>query len=84
VLYTYTGLAYNTLPTYVTNDPIDRSQMMIYAMLFAGATQTIMASTISPMLEFFGGMSLQSAWVKSCLVFGIIGLIFPLSGYLLS
>lgn len=79
VLYTYTSMAYGTLPTYVTNDPIDRSQMMIYAMLFAGVTQTVMASAISPMLEFFGGMNQQSAWIKSCLVFGLIGLIFLLA-----
>ena len=76
VVYTYTAMAYGTLPTYVTNDPIDRSQMMIYAMLFAGITQTVMASTIAPMLDFFGGMDQQSAWVKSCLVFGVVGVIF--------
>lgn len=79
VLYTYTTMAYGTLPTYVTSDPIDRSQMMIYAMLFAGATQTVMASTIMPMLNFFGGMNMQSAWIKTCLVFGIIGLVFLLA-----
>lgn len=76
VVYTYTTMAYGTLPTYVTNDPIDRSQMMIYAMLFAGITQTVMASTIAPMLDFFGGMDQQGAWVKSCLVFGVVGVIF--------
>lgn len=76
VLYTYTSMAYGTLPTYVTNDSIERSQMMIYAMLFAGATQTVLASTIMPLLNFFGGMEMQSAWIKTCLVFGLIGLVF--------
>lgn len=79
VLYTFTSMAYATLPTYVTSDSIERSQMQIYAMLFAGATQTVMASTIMPMLEFFGGMNLQTSWIKTCLVFGIVGLIFLLA-----
>lgn len=82
VLYTYTAMAYATLPTYVTNDPVDRSQMLIYAMLFAGITQTVMASFITPMLNLFGGMNVQSAWVKSSLIFGLIGLVFLIANVL--
>lgn len=76
IMYTYVGLAHQTLPSYVTNDPVNRSQMFCYKMLFAAITQTIMASTILPMVEFFGGQTVQSAWVKSILVFGAIGLVF--------
>jgi GPH family glycoside/pentoside/hexuronide:cation symporter len=76
VMYTYVGLAHQTLPTYVTNDPVSRSQMFCYKMLFAAITQTIMASTILPMVKFFGGQTVQSAWVKSILVFGAVGLVF--------
>lgn len=76
VMYTYVGLAHQTLPSYVTHDPVVRSQMFCYKMLFAALTQTIMASTILPMVEFFGGQTVQSAWVKSILAFGAIGLIF--------
>jgi GPH family glycoside/pentoside/hexuronide:cation symporter len=76
VMYTYVGLAHQTLPSYVTNDPVVRSQMFCYKMLFAAATQTVMASAILPMVEFFGGQTTQMAWVKSILVFGAIGLVF--------
>lgn len=75
VLYTYVGMAHGSLASYVTNDSEDRSQMLIFKMLFAALTQTIMASTMLPMVNFFGGQQLQSAWIKSILVFGIIGLI---------
>jgi GPH family glycoside/pentoside/hexuronide:cation symporter len=50
--------------------------MFCYKMLFAAATQTVMASAILPMVEFFGGQTTQMAWVKSILVFGAIGLVF--------
>lgn len=75
VLYTYVGMAYGSLPSYVTNDSVDRSQMLIFNMMFAALTQTVMASAMMPMVEFFGGQGMQSAWIKSILVFGIIGLI---------
>jgi GPH family glycoside/pentoside/hexuronide:cation symporter len=75
-MYTYVGLAHQTLPSYVTDDPVTRSQMFCYKMLFAAATQTVMASAILPMVEFFGGQTSQSAWVKSILTFGVIGLVF--------
>jgi GPH family glycoside/pentoside/hexuronide:cation symporter len=76
VMYTYVGLAHQTLPSYVTDDPVTRSQMFCYKMLFAAATQTVMASAILPMVEFFGGQTNQAAWVKSILTFGVIGLVF--------
>lgn len=75
ILYTYVGMAFGSLPSYVTNDSVDRSQMLIFNMMFSALTQSIMASVMMPMVEFFGGQSLQSAWIKSILVFGIIGLI---------
>jgi GPH family glycoside/pentoside/hexuronide:cation symporter len=50
--------------------------MFCYKMLFAAATQTVMASAILPMVEFFGGQTNQMAWVKSILTFGLIGLVF--------
>lgn len=75
VLYTYVGMAANSLPSYVTNDSVDRSQMLIFFMMFSALTQTIMASVMMPMVDFFGGQGLQSAWIKSIMVFGIIGLI---------
>ncbi len=75
VLYTYVGMAHGSLATYVTNNSEDRSQMLIFKMLFAALTQTVMASAMMPMVNFFGGQQLQSAWIKSILVFGIIGLI---------
>lgn len=75
VLYTYVGTAHGSLASYVTNDSVNRSQMLIFKMMFAALTQTIMASVMMPMVNFFGGQELQSAWIKSILVFGIIGLI---------
>ena len=76
VLYTFVGLAHSALATYVTDDPVHRSQMMVFKMLFAAATQMIMANAITPMVEFFGGQASQMAWVKSIAVFGVIGLVF--------
>lgn len=76
VLYTYVGLAHATLASYATNDPVSRSQMMVYKMLFAAITQTIMANTILPLVDFFGGQTVQTAWVKATLVFALIGLVF--------
>lgn len=76
ILYTYVSLAHNSLASYATDDPVIRSKMLCYSMLFAALTQTIMASAILPMVNFFGGQDMQSAWVKSILSFGIIGAIF--------
>lgn len=45
-------------------------------MLFAALTQTIMASAILPMVNFYGGQDSQSAWVKSILTFGAVGTVF--------
>lgn len=75
VLYTYVGMAHGSLASYVTNDSVDRSQMLIFKMMFAALTQTIMASVMMPMVNYFGGQNMQSAWIKSILVFGIAGLI---------
>ena len=75
ITYTVVGLAHTTLPSYVTDDPVARSQMMIYKMLFAAITQTIMANIILPMVNFFGGEKTQMAWVKTSLLLGAIGLI---------
>ena len=50
--------------------------MMVYKMMFAALTQTVMANVILPMVEFFGGQNSQSAWIKAVLVFGGIGAIF--------
>ena len=74
VLFTFVGLAHSSLATYVTDDPVHRSQMMVFKMLFAAITQTVMASAITPMVNFFGGQTSQMAWVKSIAVFGLIGL----------
>lgn len=76
VMYTYVGLAHVTLASYATNDPVCRSQMMVYKMLFAAITQTIMANVILPMVNFFGGQTSQSAWIKATLVFGVAGVFF--------
>lgn len=76
ILYTYCCMAFASLPSYVTDDSVDRSQMLVYSMLVAAAMQTILASTIMPMVNFFGGQNLQSAWIKSILVFGLLGIIF--------
>lgn len=75
ILYTYVGMAHGSLASYVTNDSKDRSQMLIFKMMFAAATQTIMASVMIPMVEHFGGQQMQSAWIKAIMVFGVIGLI---------
>ena len=50
--------------------------MMVYKMMFAALTQTVMANVILPMVEFFGGQNSHSAWIKAVLVFGGIGAIF--------
>ena len=76
IVYTYVCSAHCTLASYVTNDPQERSQMMVYKMMFAALTQTVMANVILPMVEFFGGQNSQSAWIKAVLVFGGIGAIF--------
>lgn len=39
VLYTYVGMAHGSLATYITNNSEDRSQMLIFKMLFAALTQ---------------------------------------------
>lgn len=75
VMYTYVSMAYGSLPSYVTNNSVDRSQMLIFNMMFSALTQTIMASIMMPMVEFFGGQSDQASWVKAILVFCLIGLI---------
>ena len=49
---------------------------MVFMVLFAAATQMIMANAITPMVESFGGQANQMAWVKSIAVFGAIGLVF--------
>lgn len=76
IFYTYVSMAYSSLPSYATDNSVDRSQMLVYSMLGAAAMQTILASTIMPMVNYFGGQNLQSAWVKSILVFGVLGIIF--------
>ena len=76
IVYTYVCSAHCILASYVTNDPQERSQMMVYKMMFAALTQTVMANVILPMVEFFGGQNSQSAWIKAVLVFGGIGVIF--------
>ena len=65
ILYTYVGMAHGSLASYVTNDSKDRSQMLIFKVMFAAATQTIMASVMIPMVEYFGGQQMQSAWIKA-------------------
>lgn len=76
VLATFVGIAHSALPTYVTDDPLHRSQMMVFKMLFAAIAQTAMASAIMPMVSFFGGEADRMAWVKSVAVFAVIGLFF--------
>lgn len=76
IVYTYVCSAHGTLASYVTNDPKERSQMMVYKMMFAALTQTVMANIILPMVEFFGGQQSQAAWIKSILVFGVVGAFF--------
>lgn len=76
VMYTYVNCAHNSLASYVTDDPTTRSKMLCYMMLFAAATQTVMASAILPAVEFFGGQGSQTAWIKAILLFGGVGLFF--------
>lgn len=76
IFYTIVGAAAASLPSYAADDPIDRSQMLAYSMLFAAAMQVVVASRIMPVIEFFGGMNSQAAWVKATLLFGVIGLVF--------
>ncbi|WP_286081911.1 MFS transporter [Parablautia intestinalis] len=75
VLDTYVCMAHVSLATYVTCNSEERSHMLIFKMLFAALTRTIMASVMLPMVNFFGGQQSQGAWIKSILVFGIIGLV---------
>ncbi len=76
IFYTLLCMAHGSLPSYATGDALDRSQMLVCSMLFAAAMQTILASAILPMVNFFGGQNLQSAWIKSTLVFGVLGIFF--------
>lgn len=76
VTYTVVSAAHSTLASYVTDDPTTRSQMMIYKMMFAAITQTVMASAILPVVNMCGGRDSQTAWVKAVLLFGVIGLVF--------
>lgn len=76
VLYTLVGLAHQTLPSYLTDDPDVKAKMWVYKFIFAGVTQMIMAASILPMVEAFGGQNNQFAWIKAIGVFGIIGVFF--------
>jgi GPH family glycoside/pentoside/hexuronide:cation symporter len=76
VFYTLVGIAHGTLATYATDEPVIRSQMMCYKMLFAAGTQMAMASVILPLVNLFGGQQDQFAWVKASLLFGVLGLAF--------
>lgn len=76
VLYTLVGAAGSGLASYATDHDGDRAQMLMYMMMFSALTQTIMASIMLPMVEHFGGQQSQSAWIKSVLVFGIVGAVF--------
>ena len=76
IVYTLINAAHCSLASYVTDDPDDRSQMLVYKMMFSALTQTVMANVILPMVEFFGGQQSQKAWIMSTLVFGVIGIIF--------
>ncbi len=76
VVYTLVNAAYAALPSYATDDNIDRAQMLIYYMMFSALTQTIMASVMMPLVEAFGGQQSQTAWIKAVLVFGAIGAAF--------
>lgn len=75
-LYTYICMAYASLPTYVTNNSVERSKMLVISMLFAAATQSVVAGYILPVIDFFGGMNDRMAWIKATIVFGIIGCFF--------
>lgn len=76
ILYTIVCAAAGSLPSYAANDPTDRSQMLAYSMLFAAGMQVVVASKIMPIVEYFGGMNSQAAWVKATLFFGAIGIVF--------
>lgn len=76
VVYTLVGAAYAGLASYATDDDSTRAQMLMYYMMFSALAQTVMASVMMPMVEFFGGQQSQAAWIKSVLVFGIIGAFF--------
>lgn len=76
VVFTLMGAAHSALPTYVSNDPSTRSQMMVYKMTFAALTQTVMANIILPIVNYFGGETEQSAWIKTVLLFGAVGAFF--------
>ncbi len=78
IIYTYTCAAHMTLATYVTNDPKERSQMMVYKMMFAALTQTILANVTLPLIDFCGGQSSQMAWVKAVLIISAVGAAFLL------
>ncbi len=76
IFYTIVGAAVASLPSYAADDPTDRSQMLAYSMLFAAGMQVVVASKIMPIIESFGGMNSQAAWVKATLFFGAIGMLF--------
>ena len=76
IFYTVVGAAAASLPSYAADDPIDRSQMLAYSMLFAAAMQVVVASKIMTVIEYFGGIASQAAWIKATLFFGVIGLVF--------
>ncbi len=76
IFYTIVCAAAASLPSYAADDPTDRSQMLAYSMLFAAGMQVVVASKIMPIVEYFGGMNSQAAWVKATLFFGAIGLVF--------
>lgn len=76
IFYTYICMAHASLPTYVTNDSIERSKMLAISMLFAAATQSVVAGYILPVLNFFGGMQNRMAWIKATILFGFIGCAF--------
>lgn len=76
ILYTIVCAAAGSLPSYAADDPTDRSQMLAYSMLFAAGMQVVVASKIMPIVEYFGGMNSQAAWVKATLFFGAIGIVF--------
>lgn len=76
IFYTIVCAAAGSLPSYAADDPIDRSQMLAYSMLFAAGMQVVVASRIMPVVEYFGGMNSQAAWVKATILFGAIGAVF--------
>jgi GPH family glycoside/pentoside/hexuronide:cation symporter len=76
VFFTLVGMAHGALSTYATDDPIARSQMLCYKMLFAAGTQMTLVNIILPLVNLLGGQKDQFAWVKASLVFGVIQVIF--------